>query len=123
MHFALRNANRDYVLLSGEEEDAEKGGPQRRPVSAARLFGLARGEWGPLTLATLMLLLASLAQVGRAAWQAHEHSSRAAQCQCLMPLFPARAPCRQRGGGPAPRLLRTRAAQSAAPSSAAPHSG
>lgn len=65
MGFMMRNANRDYVLLNTVEgeDDPEKQEPSSK-VSAARLVGLARGELGTIAVATVLLLIASLAQVG-----------------------------------------------------------
>eukprot|EP00887_Chlorella_sp_A99_P000339 scaffold13.g339.t1 len=54
------NPNRDYVLLRGGDE--ETAGPPKRP-NAARLFSLASGEAWRIALASLWLLVASLAQL------------------------------------------------------------
>lgn len=54
------NPNRDYQLLAGDEAEAEQHASQ---VSAGRLFRLASGEAWVLCGATLLLLVASLAQI------------------------------------------------------------
>lgn len=64
------NPNRDYVLLNDAEDDAtaEEGGAgaaanKRGGATAARLFALSRPEAARISLATALLLVASVAQV------------------------------------------------------------
>ena len=65
MGFHGINPNRDYQLLAAEDPEAAQPQQQRKGggPSPWRLVSLAREEAGTLTIATGLLLLASLAQV------------------------------------------------------------
>jgi hypothetical protein len=59
--WARGDPNRDYQLLSAtDDSEAQR---QAKPVTARRLFRLARPEAARLAVASLFLLLASVGQV------------------------------------------------------------
>jgi hypothetical protein len=60
----MRNPSRDYMLLNEASDDGDAEKAQQGSVSSSRLFSLAKAEVPTLMVATGLLLITSLTQVG-----------------------------------------------------------